>query len=151
MRIPFAVLVLLASCASPPPSAPRETIKIVSLLPRTGGAKQQTDFIVNGINLALDECGHQAAEFRIIYLDRDTSNAVADRGATLRDAADSAIHDRDVMALIGTFNSGAAQTVLPRLNLAGLLMISPCNTWPGLTKPGKGLPEEPEKYRPTGK
>jgi branched-chain amino acid transport system substrate-binding protein len=30
-------------------------------------------------------------------------------------------------------------------------MISPANTWPGLTKPGKGKPGEPEKYRPTGK
>jgi branched-chain amino acid transport system substrate-binding protein len=30
-------------------------------------------------------------------------------------------------------------------------MVSPANSWPGLTKPGKGDPGEPEKYRPTGK
>jgi branched-chain amino acid transport system substrate-binding protein len=40
---------------------------------------------------------------------------------------------------------------MPILNRAGLLMISPANTWPGLTKPGTGDPGEPEIYRPTGK
>ena len=39
---------------------------------------------------------------------------------------------------------------MPILNKAHLLMISPANTWPGLTKPGKGDPGEPDIYRPTG-
>ena len=30
-------------------------------------------------------------------------------------------------------------------------MISPANTAVGLTKPGKGEPGEPKRYRPTGK
>lgn len=30
-------------------------------------------------------------------------------------------------------------------------MISPANTWPGLTKPGVGEPNEPRVYRPSGK
>ena len=55
------------------------------------------------------------------------------------------------MAYIGTYNSGAAKIAMPILNRAGLLMISPANTWPGLTKPGKGDPGEPEIYRPSGK
>jgi len=150
IRIQFVVLVLLASCAIPP-SPPRETIKIVSLLPRTGSAKQQTDFIVNAINLALDECGREVAGFRLTYADLDTTCAWEDRGATLRDSADFAAQDPDVMVVIGTYNSGAARVVLPMFNQLNLLMISSANTWPGLTKPGKGDPGEPEKYRPTGK
>jgi hypothetical protein len=55
------------------------------------------------------------------------------------------------MVYIGTYNSGAAKVSMPKLNQAGLLMVSPANTWPGLTKPGKGDQGEPEKYRPSGK
>ena len=40
-------------------------IKIVSSLPRTGSAKAQTDTIVNGIKLALEEAGWKAGEFRL--------------------------------------------------------------------------------------
>ena len=37
------------------------------------------------------------------------------------------------------------------LNQAGLVMVSPANTYPGLTKPGKGEADEPNKYYPNGK
>jgi len=40
---------------------------------------------------------------------------------------------------------------MPKLNQANMLMVSPANSWPGLTKPGKGDQGEPEKYRPSGK
>src|SRR5690606_14490152 len=36
-------------------------------------------------------------------------------------------------------------------NEAGVVMISPANTYTGLSKPGKGEPDEPDKYYPTGK
>jgi branched-chain amino acid transport system substrate-binding protein len=55
------------------------------------------------------------------------------------------------MVYIGPFNSGAAKISMPMLNRAGLLMVSPSNTWPGLTKPGKGEAGEPEIYRPSAK
>jgi branched-chain amino acid transport system substrate-binding protein len=55
------------------------------------------------------------------------------------------------MIYLGTYNSGAAKIAMPSLNRAGLLMLSPVNTWPGLTKPDRGDPGEPEVYRPTGR
>jgi branched-subunit amino acid ABC-type transport system permease component/ABC-type branched-subunit amino acid transport system substrate-binding protein len=55
------------------------------------------------------------------------------------------------MVYIGTYNSGAAKVSMPILNQAGLLMISPANTSPGLTKTGLGEPGEPEVYFPSGK
>jgi len=55
------------------------------------------------------------------------------------------------MVYLGTFNSGAAKVAIPILNRASLVMISPANTYPGLTKPGKGEPNEPDIYYPTSR
>ena len=65
--------------------------------------------------------------------------------------ANKAVADADVMVYVGTFNSGAAKVAIPILNRANLVMISPANTYPGLTKPGKGEPNEPDVYYPGGK
>ena len=128
-------------------------IKIVSSLPRTGSAKGQTDTIVNGIVMALEDAGGKVGAFTIKYEDLDDATAQAGQWTAEREAAnaDQAIKDADVMIYIGTYNSGAAKVSMPKLNQASLLMISPANTWPGLTKPGKGDAGEPEKYRPSGK
>src|SRR6266508_2097047 len=112
------------------------TIKIVSSLPRTGSSKGQTDTVVNSINQRLKQDNSQACngQFKITYEDMDDAAAAA-----------------GVIVYIGTFNSGAAKISIPILNQAGLVMISPANTYPGLTKPGKGDAGEPDKYYPTGK
>lgn len=128
-------------------------IKIVSSLPRTGSANYQTGTMVNGIRMAIDEVGGKVGEFSIVYEDWD--DASPERGqwdpAVEAANADRAIADKDVMAYIGTYNSGAAKISMPKLNKASLLMISPANTWPGLTKPNVGEPNEPMVYRPSGK
>jgi branched-chain amino acid transport system substrate-binding protein len=128
-------------------------IRIVSSLPRTGSAKGQTDTIVNGIRLALEEVDYQVGDFRLQYSDLDDATAAA--GQWTPDAETSnalrAAGDPNVMAYIGTYNSGAAKVSMPILNKAGVLMVSPANTWPGLTKPGIGEPGEPEMYQPSGK
>ena len=128
-------------------------IKIVSSLPRTGSAKNQTDTMVNGIVMAFDEAGWKLGNWTIKYEDLDDATAAEGKWTAEKEAAnaDQAIKDADVMIYIGTYNSGAAKVSMPKLNQANMLMLSPANTWPGLTKPGKGDPGEPEKYRPTGK
>ncbi|MGD9721051.1 MAG: branched-chain amino acid ABC transporter substrate-binding protein [Pirellulales bacterium] len=127
-------------------------VKVVSSLPRTGSAKAQTDTIVNGIKIALEEAGYKAGPFEIEYADWDDATAGAGQWTAEAETANAnrAVHDPDVMVYLGTYNSGAAKISMPILNKAGLLMISPANTWPGLTKPGKGDPGEPDIYRPTG-
>jgi branched-chain amino acid transport system substrate-binding protein len=127
-------------------------IKIVSSLPRTGSAKAQTDTIVNGIKIALAEARGQAGGFTIQYADWDDATAGAGQWTAEAETANAsrAVRDPDVMIYIGTYNSGAAKISMPILNRAHLLMISPANTWPGLTKPDKGDPGEPDIYRPTG-
>lgn len=130
------------------------TIRIVSSLPRQGASKGQTDAVVNAIRMRLEEDNNQACggKFTIDYQDLD--DATAAKGswdeATEVANANKAVGDPDVMVYIGTFNSGAAKLSMPILNQANLVMISPANTYTGLTKPGKGDAGEPEKYFPTG-
>ena len=131
------------------------TIKIVSSLPRTGSSKGQTDTIVNAINMRLEQDKFQACngQFTLKYDDLDDATAAAGKWDPTQEAnnANKAAADADVMVYIGTFNSGAAQVSIPILNAAGLVMISPANTYPGLTKPDKGAPGEPAKFYPNGK
>jgi branched-chain amino acid transport system substrate-binding protein len=59
-----------------------------------------------------------------------------------------------VVGVIGTFNSGCAQLIIPRLNRAAggaIPMISPANTFVCLTEGGPGCSaDEPAKYYPSG-
>jgi branched-chain amino acid transport system substrate-binding protein len=147
MRLVLVALFLAGQESAPP--AP--VVKIVSSLPRTGSAKAQTDFIVDAIRLAVEEAGATAGGFKVVYEDWDGFDATARRPWEREpENARRAVEDKDVMVYLGTYNSGSAKRSMPILNKAGLLMISPANTWPGLTKPGKGAEDEPEVYRPTG-
>jgi branched-chain amino acid transport system substrate-binding protein len=147
-----ALLACLAGAHPAPAQGDPNVIKVVSSLPRTGSARGQTDTIVNGIAMALEEAGNRVGAFTVKYEDLDDATAAAGQWTAEKEAAnaDQAIKDPDVMVYIGTYNSGAAKISMPKLNSANLLMVSPANTWPGLTKPGKGDPGEPEKYRPSG-
>jgi len=54
------------------------------------------------------------------------------------------------MVYIGTYNSGAAALAIPILNGACLVMFSPANSYPGLTKAVEGVtkPGEPDSLYP---
>jgi branched-chain amino acid transport system substrate-binding protein len=126
-------------------------IKIYSSMPRTGSAKAQTDAIVNGIRMALDESGNKVGEFTLKYEDLDDATAADGKWTAERETANAnkAVQDPDAMIYIGPYNSGAASVSIPILNESRLLMISPACTDIGLTKKG-GEPGTPQKYRPTG-
>ncbi|HEX5692599.1 MAG TPA: branched-chain amino acid ABC transporter substrate-binding protein, partial [Roseiflexaceae bacterium] len=128
---------------------------IISSLPRTGSSKGQTDTVVNGIKQRLEEANNTACDGKFSIEYRDLDDATAAKGAWDEAAeasnANKAAQDPDVMVYLGTFNSGAAKISIPILNAVDLVMISPANTYPGLTKPGKGEADEPDKYYPNGK
>jgi branched-chain amino acid transport system substrate-binding protein len=154
MRTPMLAVLLLAAAGLA--AGADGTITLVSSLPRTGSANAQTTTMVNGIRLAMEEAGGTialgGATYALAYEDWD--DASPERGqwdpAVESANADKAIRNPDVMAYLGTYNSGAAKIAMPKLNQAGLAMISPANTWPGLTKPGVGEANEPAVYRPSG-
>jgi branched-chain amino acid transport system substrate-binding protein len=156
LTIAVFALVAAAGCnpSGPNPSGgDGKLIRIVSSFPRTGSARAQTDTIVNGIKLALEEANYRVGDFTIEYSDLDDATAAAGQWTAEAETAnaDRAVKDPNVMVYIGTYNSGAAKVAMPILNRASILMISPANTWPGLTKPDVGDPGEPDIYRPTGK
>jgi len=149
------VAMLAGACqATPGGNTAGGTIKIVSSLPMTGSSLGQTQTIVNSIKMKLEEVNYSACNgsIKIEYTALDDATAAA--GKWTKEAeqqnANTAVADADVMVYIGTFNSGAAQVSIPILNAANLVMISPANTYPGLTKPGKGEADEPAKYYPNG-
>ncbi|MGH2378435.1 MAG: branched-chain amino acid ABC transporter substrate-binding protein [Candidatus Limnocylindria bacterium] len=128
------------------------TIKIVSSLPMTGPSLAQTQTIVNAIEMAFDEAGNKVGNFTIVYDPLDDAVPSTQNWDTAKEAenAREAIADPSVVAYIGTYNSGAAAVSIPILCEAGLAMISPANTYAGLTKQGGGEPDEPGKYYPGG-
>ncbi len=135
------------------PAALPTSVKIVSSLPRTGSANAQTTSMVNGIRMALTEIGGKVAGVEVSYEDWDDASPQRGNWDPSIEAAnaDKAIADAEVVAYIGTYNSGASKVSMPKLNGAGLSMVSPGNTYPGLTKPGFGEANEPMVYRPSGK
>ena len=64
--------------------------------------------------------------------------------------ARTAVVDDTTIAYLGEFNSGATSISLPILNEAGILQVSPSNTYVGLTRAEGAEPREPAKYFPTG-
>lgn len=146
-------IAVLSSVAVLPSVAVAETLKIVSSMPRTGSANAQTNSVVNGIRMAIDEVNSKIGDHVILHQDLD--DASPERGswdpALEATNADKAVNDPTVIAYIGPYNSGAAKIAMPKLNKAGLLQISMGASYPGLTKPGKGEANEPKVYRPSGR
>jgi branched-chain amino acid transport system substrate-binding protein len=129
------------------------TVKIVSDLPLQGSNLVQTSQMVDAIKYVLDQADNKAGDYTIEYESFD--DAIASTGnwdeATCASNARSYADDENVVAVIGTYNSGCAAVEIPILNEAGLAMISPANTYPGLTVSGPGTEQgEPDKYYPTG-
>jgi branched-chain amino acid transport system substrate-binding protein len=145
--------------ASAPASAPAVSIdgdvKIVSSLPMTGSSLGQAQTIVNGIQLALEEVDSTVCDgnLKIGFETYDDATAAAGKWdpAQVTSNSNKIVADEKVMAVIGTYNSGAAKLAIPIFNGDDLLMVSPANTYPGLTKPDTGEANEPNVYYPSGK
>jgi branched-chain amino acid transport system substrate-binding protein len=123
---------------------------IPSDLPLQGAIRHQTVQISRAMIWALANAGWKAGPYKIGYQSCDDSTAQTGGWDTAKCATNGHLYtnDRSVIAVLGTFNSGCAEIEVPIENRASLLMVSPANTYPGLTKKwGAG---EPQKYYPTG-
>jgi branched-chain amino acid transport system substrate-binding protein len=128
---------------------------IASSLPMTGSSLGQTQTIVNSIQLALDEAKSSVCDgkLKVGFQTYDDATAAAGKWdpAQVTSNSNKIVADNKIVAVVGTFNSGAAKLAIPIFNQGNLMMISPANTYPGLTKPGKGEKKEPDTYYPNGK
>ncbi len=128
-------------------------IHVYSSLPLEGTSLPQSTAIVNAIKETLD--GQKVGNFAIKYISLDDASAAKNGdwdGAVEQANANTAANDPDAMVYIGTYNSGAAKLSIPILNGACLVMFSPANSYPGLTKAVDGVttPGEPDSYYPNG-
>ena len=130
---------------------------IVSDLPLQGDSRLKATQMAQAITFALRERGFRAGRLRLAYQSCDDALA----GTGLYDDAKCAANgrayaaNRDVIGVVGSFNSGCAVWLLPELNRAPdgpLGMSSPVNSYVGLTRPREG-PDEPtlSDLYPTGR
>ena len=128
------------------------TLTVYSSLPLQGDSRPQSEDVVRGIRLALEQAGGKVGNFTIKYVSLDDATASAgkwDPGQTSANAR-KVVGDDSAIAYIGEFNSGATAISLPILNEAGIAMVSPSNTYVGLTRSEGADQGEPEKYYPSG-
>jgi branched-chain amino acid transport system substrate-binding protein len=141
MTVLVVASMLLAACGASG-AAGGKTLKIVSSLPMTGSSLTQTQTIVNAEELRLAQANNQACggKYTLSYDAWDDASAAQGQWdpAVETENGNKAAADPSVIAYLGTFNSGAAKLSIPILDQANLVMISPANTYAGLTKPGKG-------------
>ncbi|MEO5951632.1 MAG: branched-chain amino acid ABC transporter substrate-binding protein [Chloroflexia bacterium] len=125
-------------------------VRIYASVPR-----HDYESIIHGIQMAIDDAGARAGDFRIEFVPLDDAIQIEEGNwkwqpdVELANAR-RAVEDPDAMVYIGTYNSGAAKISIPVLNRVSMPMISPGNTYPGLTKPGTGSAGEPYIYYPLG-
>jgi branched-chain amino acid transport system substrate-binding protein len=130
-----------------------KTLTIYSSVPLQGASRVQTEALVNGAKLAVEQAGGKAGGHTIKYVPLDDSTAQAGNWTPEATSANAlkAAQDDSTAVYIGDFNSGASKVSIPILSEAGVPQISPANTYVGLTSDDPGSePGEPDKYYPTG-
>jgi len=130
---------------------------IASDLPLQGSGRTQTSQMTRAIKFIFAQHGWKAGKYSIAYQSCDDSTAQAGKWDSGKASANANAYAQNssVVGVIGTFNSGAAEIEIPILNRAPngpIAMVSPANTYVGLTHGGPGTAAgEPGKYYPTGK
>ena len=129
---------------------------IASDLPLQGSGRTQTVQMTQAIKFVLKQHNFKAGKFTIGYQSCDDATAQAGKWDSGKCSANAKAYasTKNVIGVIGTFNSGCAEIVIPKLNQAPggpVAMISPANTYVGLTHGGPGTAAgEPDKYYPSG-
>jgi branched-chain amino acid transport system substrate-binding protein len=130
---------------------------IASDLPLEGSGRTQTSQMTRAIKFILTQHGWKAGKYSLAYQSCDDATAQAGKWDSGKCSANANAYAQNpsVLGVIGTFNSGCAEIIVPVLNRAAsgpIAMVSPANTYVGLTHPGPGTAAgEPGKYYPTGK
>ena len=130
------VLTIVAGSVSAMAEATLPVIKIASSTPLSGSQAAMGETIKNGIELALNE---RVEEFKALGFDLQfvPQDDQADPKVGVS-VAQRLIEDKDVLAIIGHWNSGVAIPSSEVYNQGGLCMVSPANTATAVTD--RGLP-----------
>jgi branched-chain amino acid transport system substrate-binding protein len=118
----------------------RADVLVVSDLPLQGDSRLSSVQMAQAITFVMREHRFRAGRFRIAYQscdDAEPSTGIFDPAKCLANGRAYA-EDRDVIGVIGSFHSGCAARILPEINRAAggpVPMVSPLNTYVGLTRP----------------
>lgn len=147
---PLLVGIVGVGCAR---EEPKQVIRLYTSWPMQGAMLPEGTAMKQAVDLAIDHFaeGGKVAGVKIEVVNLDDASPVTGTwdGTIEAENAQKCVNDPNCMAYLATYNSGAAKISIPITNKAGILQITPANTYPGLTKPGFG-PGEPEIYRPSG-
>ena len=150
--VAIATALAIGACGGSDSSGGSDTLTIYSSFPLQGTSRPQSEAMVNGITLAIEEARGRAGKFKVKYVSLDDSTAAAGKWepGQVSDNARQAVQDDSAIAYIGESNSGATAISMPITNDGGLLQISPSSTYVGLTRSDGAAPGEPDKYYPSG-
>jgi branched-chain amino acid transport system substrate-binding protein len=129
---------------------------IATDMPLQGSSRTQSLQVSGAVRQYLDSINWKAGEINIGYQSCDdaTAQAASWDSAKCSSNANSYAAEPSMLGLIGTFNSGCAQIIIPVLNQApggAMAMVSPANTYVCLTAAAPACADdEPDKYYPTG-
>jgi ABC-type branched-subunit amino acid transport system substrate-binding protein len=128
---------------------PRETLTILSLFQRKYEFQKVSALIDDGILLAMEEVGHRAGRFRLVVAKRDIwpeMDVFRGPGEAIVEAEENP----RVVAVLGP-SRYHAETMVSSMNLLGVLVVSPDDADPELTKSGFSSDNYmPESNRPNG-
>lgn len=118
---------------------------IVTDLPLQGGVRLSAQQMAQAADFVLAQRGFRAGKLRVGIQSCDDSVARTGLFDPVRCAANARAYARDrrVIGVVGTLNSPCTVAALPALAEARggpLAMVSPVNSYPGLTRPAPGAP-----------
>ena len=129
---------------------------IASDLPLQGQHRAATLPMTEAIRFVLEQRGFRAGPYTVGYQSCDDSTAQAGGPDLYKCFSNAKAYARNlaVLGVVGPYNSDCANVQIPIANQApggALAMISPSNTWTGLTRPYPGMfPGELEDRYPSG-
>jgi branched-chain amino acid transport system substrate-binding protein len=144
-----------SSCPTPPvydgPGDPKYLV--ASDLPLQDPMRPQAAQMGKAIEFVLRQRRFIAGDKRVAYQACDDSTAQAQSWDSARCTANANAYAANtaVVGIIGTYDSGCAKYVIPILNAKAVAMVSPTNTYVGLTQGGPVAPGEPDIYYPSGR
>jgi branched-chain amino acid transport system substrate-binding protein len=145
-----------SACGSIESGGREPDLLIASDLPLRGDAGPIARSMAAAIRFVLRSHDFKAGEYTVGYQSCDDSTSQTNRFEFFKCSANAKAYAaaERLVGLIGTLNSGCAWNEIPIVNRAAagpLAMISPSNTYVGLTRKGPGTsPGDPEVLYPTG-
>lgn len=110
-----------------------KALKIATDFPVSGADATDTIPAQNGVDLAVQQNKDLGNGYTLSVVHKDDEGASGADPSIGAANVQALIDDPQVMSIVGPFNSGVASKEIPKVEAAGIVLISPTNTNPGLT------------------